>query len=192
MTDPVRRIHIDLGEIAREAATPVGANLVTRPTGRAVRGAIETRLAGVRRPAVTVVDFSRVSVLDFSCADEVVAKLLLRHLDPEAPRGSYFLFRVLDDVRAHSISEVLDRHRLAAVCDVCGNRFRLLGTVSSDEQAAWAAVESRGRLAPGDAAALLGRRGEEAVLSLARRRLVYCGPGGETTALSTLIRDRSR
>ena len=81
MTDAsVRRIHIDLGEMARAATPPAGVNLVTRPTGRAVRGAIETKLAGVRRAAVTV-DFSRVSILDFSCADEVVAKLLLRHLD---------------------------------------------------------------------------------------------------------------
>lgn len=191
MTDvPVRRVHIDLGEIARAAPPPAGAHLVTRPTGRAVRGAIETKLAGIPRAAVTV-DFSRVSILDFSCADEVVAKLLLRHLDQAHPRPAYFLFRVLDAVRGHSISEVLARHRLAAVCDVCGRRFRLLGTVSPEERAAWNAVESRGTIAAAEIAAALGRHGEPAVRELARRRLVYRGADGAATALSALIHDRA-
>lgn len=191
MTDAsVRRIHIDLGEMARAATPPAGVNLVTRPTGRAVRGAIETKLAGVRRAAVTV-DFSRVSILDFSCADEVVAKLLLRHLDQAQPRRAYFLFRVLDEVRGHSISEALARHRLAAVCDVCGHRFRLLGTVSPEERAAWNVVELRRRMTAGEVAATLGRRGDQALRELGRRRLVYLDASGATTALSALIRNRA-
>lgn len=183
----VGRIHIDLGEVACEAAIPAGANLVTRPTGRAVRGAIETRLAAVRRASVAVVDFSRVSVLDFSCADEVVAKLLLRRSTAQASAEGYFLFRVLDEVRGQAIAAALGRRRLAAVCDVCGRRFRLLGAVSPEEQAVWTAVEGRGRIAAEDVVRVLGASGERVLRDLARRRLVYCNRNGAATALSALI-----
>ncbi len=239
----VSRLHIDLGDIAREAAVPVGANLVTRPTGRAVRSAIESRLADVRPTAVTVIDFRRVSVLDYSCADEVVARLLLGrmgatdrrdggglagssdggrlangHADPlggdvgasgagadcaglvgqpgEGPFGDaetsqrayFFLFRVLDEVRGHFVAEALARHGLAAVCDVCGSRFRVLGAIRPEEQAAWTTVEDCGNIPAGGATAVLGRRGEEILRSLARRRLVYRHADGGTTALSVLAR----
>lgn len=183
----VGRIHIDLGEVASEAAIPAGANLVTRPTGRAVRGAIETRLAAARRASVAVVDFSRVSVLDFSCADEVVAKLLLRHSGSQASGEGYFLFRVLDEVRGQAVAAVLARRSLAAVCDVCGRRFRLLGAVSPEEQAVWTVVEGRGRIPAGNVARVLGERGDQVLRVLASRRLVHRGRNGAATALSALI-----
>lgn len=184
----VRRIDIDLGEVACEAAVPAGANLVTRPTGRAVRGAIETRLSKVSCAAVAVVDFSRVSVLDFSCADEVVAKLLLGPSGGPAPSGEgYFLFRVLDEVRGHAVAAVLGKRGLAAVCDVCGHRFRLVGAASPEERAAWTAVEERGRISAPDVARVLGKSGERLLAALASRRLVHRGRNGAATALSALI-----
>ena len=70
--------HIDLSSVLRQTlACDLYSNLVTRPTGAAVRGQIEAdaRATPVAR-ALTVIDFSHVSMIDFSCADEVVAKLL--------------------------------------------------------------------------------------------------------------------
>ena len=58
-------------------ATLYQKNLVTRQTGRAVRDGIERLISG-RSEAIAVIDFQDVAVIDFSCADEVVAKLLLR------------------------------------------------------------------------------------------------------------------
>ena len=59
----------------REAVTTPYLNLVTRPTGVAVRGRIESVLA-TSEWETAMLDFSDVVLLDLSCADEVVAKLL--------------------------------------------------------------------------------------------------------------------
>ncbi|MCY3920188.1 MAG: hypothetical protein OXG38_10355, partial [Chloroflexi bacterium] len=130
-----------MAAIVTSAVASRGHNLVTRPTGRAVREAIEQRLAQTTpspartapfpaqtapSPHVMLNDFTRVRILDFSCADEVVAKLLLRFQGPDRPGNIFFLFRAVDEMHRHAVEEVLERHGLAAVCDV-GDGFQLLG-----------------------------------------------------------------
>src|SRR5580765_3314823 len=93
--------HIDISSVLRQTlACDLYSNLVTRKTGAAVRGQIEQLLSDASPPgdgrALTVIDFSQVSMIDFSCADEVVAKLLLRYADEEASE-IYFLFRGVTD-----------------------------------------------------------------------------------------------
>src|SRR6201995_822807 len=92
--------HIDLTRVLRQTlACDLYSNLVTRSTGAAVRGQIEELLRENSEAsesagrALTVIDFSQVSMIDFSCADEVVAKLLMRYAADDAPADAYFLFR---------------------------------------------------------------------------------------------------
>ena len=68
---------IAVARMLREAVTTPYLNLVTRPTGVAVRGRIESVLA-TSEWETAMLDFSDVVLLDLSCADEVVAKLV-RH-----------------------------------------------------------------------------------------------------------------
>ena len=68
--------RIDLAPLLRESVATPYSDLVTRPTGAAVRGRIEQRMANSVHPTMQL-DFSAIGLLDFSCADEVVAKLLL-------------------------------------------------------------------------------------------------------------------
>ena len=77
-------MHIDLSSVLRQTVScELYSNLVTRPTGAAVRAQIEALLADARERSLTVIDFSHVGMIDFSCADEVVAKLLLRYVSTE-------------------------------------------------------------------------------------------------------------
>ena len=69
-------IAIDVGEVLQRTQTSLYSHLVTRPTGRAVRMAIKTQLQGNSNRSFSLIDLSEVVILDFSCADEVVAKLL--------------------------------------------------------------------------------------------------------------------
>lgn len=195
MISPIR---IDVCALARSAPASGRPHLVTRPTGRAVRKAIEGRLAAppvepaagspVRSSAsaalVSLVDFTRVHVMDFSCADEVVAKLLLRYLGPNRPRNAFFLFRAVAEAHRHALKEVLGRQGLAAVCDVGNGCFRLLGRASPGEREAWGTLERRRRMGPGDAATALGSEGARRMHGLAERRLVYVDAGGAVSALS--------
>ena len=112
-------------------------NLVTRPTGAAVRSRIEATIAAARG-AVTIIDFSQVALLDFSCADEVVAKLLLA----SAERGEevHFLFRGIHEAHLDAIDAVLERHRLALVVQLADGAAQLHGTVTTLERRVWEAL----------------------------------------------------
>jgi len=187
---PDRPTAIDVAAIVTDTVASRGHNLVTRPTGRAVREAIEQRLTPISpSPFVMLIDFTRVRILDFSCADEVVAKLLLRYHGPDRPGNIFFLFRAVDEMHRHAVEEVLERHGLAAVCDVgCG--FQLLGPATPDERKAWDTLERCERIRPRDLAGALGERGEPLLRGLARRRLAYWSGNGGAAALSAMARTR--
>src|SRR4051794_14139319 len=145
---PAMMMHIDLSSVLRQTVScELYSNLVTRPTGAAVRAQIEALLADARERSLTVIDFSHVGMIDFSCADEVVAKLLLRYAPAErTDREAYFLFRGVTDDHWDAIEAVLERHGLALVLEGgAGERARIVGTVNDRERVAWDKVYELGR-----------------------------------------------
>jgi hypothetical protein len=170
-------MHIDVSSVLRQTVScELYSNLVTRPTGAAVRAQIEALLADSRELSLTVIDFSHVGMIDFSCADEVVAKLLLRSVSTErGGREAYFLFRGVTDHHWDAIEQVLERHRLALVLETDDGAARIMGAVEDDERDAWQKVYELGRTAPAELASVLGgdETGARTVLDeLHRRRLV--------------------
>ena len=172
-------MHIDLSSVLRQTVScELYSNLVTRPTGAAVRAQIEALLADARERSLTVIDFSHVGMIDFSCADEVVAKLLLQTTSSGGERGereAYFLFRGVTDDHWDAIETVLERHRLALVLETDDGAARIVGIVGDGERAAWEKVYELGRTAPADLATALGAEESDAVEvlnTLHRRRLV--------------------
>ncbi len=182
-----RPIRIDVTALRDGPGVGPLRDLVTRPTGRAVRRAIEGRVASVARfPSVSVVDFTGVRVLDFSCADEVMAKLLLRYLPENRPADAFFLFRAREPTHGRCAREALARHGIAAVCDVGRRRCRLVGQASAAERSAWDALERLGRVDPGERLPGLDNGADPVVGRLARRRLIYRGADGGLASLSAL------
>jgi hypothetical protein len=119
------------------------SNLVTRPTGRAVRSAIEEQLQGGR--CLSVLDFSQVNVLDFSCADEVIAKLLRRYLGADRPSDAFFVVQGILEHHRDPIDAVLRRHNLLLVAVESG-RPALWGPAPSRLRAAWDCLDRVGRV----------------------------------------------
>ena len=187
--DPgVDPVAIDVAGLVERSVASLHSYLVTRPTGQAVRLAIEGQFPAGGRTALSVVDLSRVMVLDFSCADEVIAKLLLRYLPDLRPRDAYFLFRGMGP-HMEPVESVLHRHGLAAVGQDAEGRFGLVGVRTSEEERVWARVENAGTLPAGAVEELLGPSSEEDVASrLVERRLVVRGADGTLYALSRLAR----
>ena len=180
-------ISIDVSALVQKSVASLYSNLVTRPTGRAVRQAIEQQLSLGEAVAVSLIDFTEVRILDFSCADEVVAKLVMRYLDSDRPRNAYFLFRAVGELHTHAVEEVLKRQSLAAVCDVGAGRFQLLGSVTPEELELWERVEVGGIGRLDDLAREMTPRPDGALDSLTRRRLVFRDADGGIRALSTLV-----
>ncbi|MFQ6045378.1 MAG: hypothetical protein ACE5PT_03330 [Gemmatimonadales bacterium] len=116
--------HIDLKHILQSTVSTLYGDLVTRPTGEAVRNGIERALADTEGGQVAVIDFSEVRCLDISCADEIVGKLLLRY-----GRARNFLLCGVAESHCHAIEQVLERHGLAVVARDRDGRLRVLGPV---------------------------------------------------------------
>jgi len=167
--------HIDLSTVLRRTVCDLYSNLVTRPTGAAVRTAIETQLAELGGRTVTVIDFSNVRLLDFSCADEVVAKLLLPYCDDCPPRDAYFVFRGMSETHLDALEHVLERHRLALVLQQEDGVPTIIGAVSVAERKAWEAVIELGSATCDEVARQAGLAADEVEMllqALARRRLM--------------------
>jgi hypothetical protein len=179
-------LEFDVGDLVRQSLASLYSHLVTRPTGRAVRLAIESRLAEAGEPSLSLVDFSQVTILDFSCADEVVARLLRRYGADDRPRDAFFLFRGVQEWHEEPIQAVLERQGLAAVAQIAAGGRRLIGTVTEAEARAWRAVERRGVLHPSQGLGDEDDVGAGALERLAVRRLVFPGPEGGFHALGRL------
>jgi hypothetical protein len=166
---------IRIGHLLREAVAAPYRNLVTRPTGAAVRTRIEEALAD-SGCLTAMLDFSEIELVDLSCADEVVAKLLM------TGRNAYFfVLRGLREDHHEAIDHVLTHHGLAVAALPSGSRApRLLGWVSPDAREAFACICDRGPLSLFDLSRALGwieARTRDALSDLTLHRLVR--PAGE-------------
>lgn len=177
-------VTIDVGTVLKGTVCDLYSNLVTRPTGAAVRQAIERQVTELGPPELTTIDFSQVDLIDFSCADEIVAKLLLRYVSDQ-PLPGYLTFRGLTDGHLDPIEAVLQRHGLALVSWYQGEA-ELFGEVDDEERRCWEVVRMRGPVwAPDVAHALAVEDGyaQHCLEQLDRRRLVmrrddgYAVPG---------------
>ena len=103
--------HIELHSILRQSVAGFYEDLVTRPTGRAVREQIERQFfdgdGTEERPPIAVIDFTGVGCLDYSCADEIVAKLLRDRVRGLVRRG-------MTDSHREAIEPVLETAGLVA------------------------------------------------------------------------------
>ena len=133
-------IHtIRLDRILQDAVATPYHDLVTRPTGAAVRNGVVDAMT-LAQCAIAVLDFSDVGLLDFSCADEVVAKLLLMM---SAER--YVLLTGLSEDHSEAIDHVLERHGLAvAALPRPGETPFLLGPTSHEARVAFRHIHEDG------------------------------------------------
>jgi hypothetical protein len=182
---------LDLWDVMGRTVADLYSHLITRPTGRAVRLAIERQLMELDRPVLSQVDFSSVSVLDYSCADEVVARLLLAVRDGTVQAEAWFLFRGVRDFHRDPIEAALERHGLRAVLESPDRGAELMGAAMAPERRIWERVEELGRVASGAASDLLYRDAGDSdhLERLLSERLLYRHPGsGDLLSLRALAR----
>lgn len=167
--------RFDLSALVRRSVASLYSHLVTRPTGQALRYGIERQIADLGAPCLSVLDFSEVVVLDYSCADETVAKLIQRYRQEDRPADAYLIARGVGERHRDMIEAVLARHGLALVAEVDGVGFTLLGEIPALEREVWAAVERLAMASAADVATLVDAPAEAlaaALDSLASHRVV--------------------
>ncbi|HSM36760.1 MAG TPA: hypothetical protein VK837_10225 [Longimicrobiales bacterium] len=179
--------HFDLSDHVRRSVATLYSHLVTRPTGQALRMGIESRIRESGGPCVSVLDFTEVVVLDFSCADETVAKLVRRYCEADPPAAAYFLARGVAPHHRETLDTVLIRQGMALVADVTGLGHRLLGYASRLEHRVWQAVEDAGSTTREEVATRVGDAAAGvAADTLIARRVVVPGSGARLHSLSRL------
>ena len=105
------------------------SNLVTRETGRDIRESIEARLEREPEGAVIALDFSHVGIIDFSCADEFISKLVAR-LQGLEYGDKYFILHGLTPTHEENIAVALERKKLAVLVSRADGSWRLLGSLN--------------------------------------------------------------
>jgi len=120
----------DLYKFIKEELGNGSKDLVTRPSGQAIRERIERDMENESNGTVVALDFSKIGVIDYSCADEIVTKLLSRLLSGEYG-DKYLLLTGLNENQKENIEVALERKDLAIMGELRdGNRI-VLGNLNS-------------------------------------------------------------
>lgn len=182
--------RFDLSDLVRQSVANLYSHLITRPTGRALRRGIVGQISQLGPLCVSILDFSHVHVLDYSCADEAVAKLILRFQQDDRPADAYFVARGVGEHHRDALEAVLERHGLALVVENDTTSAELLGPVDSIELDVWTTLEE---VVVADAATIADRIGTDnertaaALEALADQRVVVRSDGERCYALRCLI-----
>jgi DNA-binding MarR family transcriptional regulator len=147
-------VRLAVLEVCREVAGYEAVHLVTRETGQAVRSAIAQRIVALASGTVATLDFTGVGIVDFSCADECLAKLLTRLIAGEYG-VKYLRLSGLGDSQRENIHVALERKRLPALLVHPDATWDCLGTITPHLRETLTLVMSRPGLSARELAGLL-------------------------------------
>jgi hypothetical protein len=165
----------DLKTLMKEELLNGSINLVTRETGGLIRARLERELGGERDPAVAFLDFSGVGVIDFSCADEVIAKLISRLLASEYGE-KFIVLQGLSPNQVENIEVALERKKLAALYLQEDAGWHVLGFLNNYLRKTLLSVMERGSITLRELAEEGGiplNTGGTRLLNLYKKRLIW-------------------
>lgn len=120
----------DLSKLLKDELGNGSRDLVTRPSGQAIRERIEHDLENEPAGVVVVLDFSNIGIIDYSCADEIVAKLVSRLLSGEYG-DKYLLLAGLNENQKENIEVAVERKDLAVMGEMKDGSRAVLGSLNS-------------------------------------------------------------
>jgi hypothetical protein len=179
------KVRLAVIEACRESAGADVSHLVTRETGRAVRAVIARALEAMPAGDVMTLDFSGVGIVDFSCADECLAKLVTRLIAGEFGM-KYLRLSGLGESQRENIQVALERKRLPALLVGPDDSWDCQGTVTPHLRETLRLVMTRRRMSARELAQLLAlelttastRLGSLHRQRLVKRREQAIGEGG--------------
>lgn len=123
-------VKYDLYKLLKEELGNGSNNLVTRPSGQTIRERIERDMEKEPDGAVIGLDFSKIGVIDYSCADEIVAKLVSRLLSGEYG-DRYLMLTGLNENQKENIEVALERKDLAVMAGMRDGKRAVLGELNN-------------------------------------------------------------
>lgn len=181
-------------ESCRELVTGGAVHLVTRETGQTVRSFIARELLALEAGRVMTLDFSGVGIIDFSCADECLAKLVTRLIAGEYGE-KYLRLAGLGESQRENIHVALERKRLPALLVHPDGSWDCLGTITPHLRETLQLLVARGHISAREMVGALDlelttsstRLGSLHRLRLVRRRERIIEDGGREFVYEALV-----
>lgn len=124
-------MHIyNLYKLLKEELKNGSNDLVTRHSGQVMRERIERDIAKEEDGTVVALDLSRTGIIDYSCADEIMAKLISRLLGGEYG-DKYITLTGLNENQKENIEVALERKDLAVMGEMRDGKHILLGSLNN-------------------------------------------------------------
>ena len=167
-------IKYDLYKLLKEELKNGSADLVTRNSGQVIRERIEKDIADEKDGEVIALDFSKIGVIDYSCADEIVAKLISRLVSNEYG-DKYIVLTGLNENQKENIEVALERKDLAVVAEMRDKKKILIGNLNNYLQETLNFINKKGKVTAGDLSSALklpANTSGTRLLNLYKKRLV--------------------
>ncbi|MCL4536661.1 MAG: STAS-like domain-containing protein [Nitrospirae bacterium] len=139
----------NLYKLLKEELKNGSSDLVTRQSGQAIRERIEQDIADEKDGEVIALDFSKIGVIDYSCADEIVAKLISRLVSGEYG-DKYIVLKGLNENQKENIEVALERKDLAVMAEMKDGRRTIIGTLHNYLQETINLIFSKGKITAGE------------------------------------------
>lgn len=120
----------NLYKLLKEELKNGSSDLVTRQSGQVIRNRIERDIEKEKDGEVITLDFSKIGIIDYSCADEIIAKLISRLLGGEYG-DRYIVLTGLNENQKENIEVALERKDLAVMAEVRNGKKILIGSLNN-------------------------------------------------------------
>lgn len=164
----------DLQRLLRKDSKNGSRNVVTRQSGQVLRERIERGIEQERVGEVVALDFTGIGVIDYCCADEIVAKLVSRLLGGEYG-DRYILLIGLNEYQRENIAVALERKDLAVLAQIESGKKEVLGNLNNYLRKTLDLVVEKGNITAGELSKMLklpANTSGTRLLNLHRKRLV--------------------
>jgi len=125
---PIKKYN--LNKLIQTKLSLKSSALVSRQSGLVVRNCIEEMISAEKEGVLIALDFSEVSIIDFSCADEIVAKLISRLLGGEYG-DKFIMLTGLEETQIENIEVALERRNLPVIAETRDSNKVLLGSLNN-------------------------------------------------------------
>lgn len=123
-------ISCNLKNILEQELLNRSSDLVSRQSGQNIRNRIERDIEKEKDGEVIALDFSNIGIIDYSCADEIIAKLISRLLGGEYGE-KYIILTGLNENQKENIEVALERKELAVPARMEDGRQILIGSLNN-------------------------------------------------------------
>ena len=164
----------DLYKLLKEELKNGSNDLVTRQTGQVIRERVERDIEKEENGSIIALDFSQIGVVDYSCADEIVAKLISRLLSGEYG-DKYIVLTGLNENQKENIEVALERKDLATMAGMRDGGKVLIGNLNNYLLKTLELILRKGKITAGELSDILelpANTSGTRLLNLHKKRLV--------------------